>query len=80
VSARTEAIPAACVGRPFLLDGESFFGPADFDVCWRNSANADLRCDRAAGADTGTIPAGTTQARIVLFMGQLATYTLTAPV
>ena len=92
VSARTHSVPSSCQGRPYALSAfipqqagvvpfvaaTASGGPLpDPNVCWYGGATK-LRCDENLGADTGTIPAGTTSARLVLNAGAGAAYVLSA--
>lgn len=69
-------IPRGCAGNPFTLttgDPDS-----DFDVCWYAGSTQLSPCYETAGNETGTIPAGSTSARIAYYFGTGASYRLEA--
>lgn len=73
----SEPIPTECQGSPFTLSGS---GPgADFDVCWYTKFDTQIQCHATMGNETGFIPSTAAEARIRLYQGVNATYTLEAP-
>lgn len=80
LSATTVQIPAACAGRRFAVSGIVEAGGvtwevADVDVCW-NAGGVVLHCDTQGAFQTGTVPAGTTDAQVILRTGASASYVL----
>lgn len=82
VNVATIAIEPACVARRFAVSGTMELlgivvqgGPPDLDVCWYGGT-AQIRCDTAGTYATGTVPAGTTEARVALASGINTTYVL----
>lgn len=67
-------VPAACGGLKYGLSSEEPL-LADVDVCWLSGATV-LRCDERAGHEVGTVPAGTTAARVTFVTASQAKYWL----
>lgn len=70
---RSYDVPPGCAGKRYTLAGgrvnvvvtDTVVPSSDLDVCWSNGAT-QIRCDRRAGPEYGTIPPTATRVQVVL--------------